>query len=132
MDEQDMVKGIVHQVNNNITTEIENYNSWLSSTKMSRRKQKRVELFFAVQTACSLRELIEEELRCVKKEKLLLEIKRTIDGHVHRIGRLTGAIKECVNVEWCEQTLSTLGNIRIEEFELKKIKRIKEMRRKSA
>ena len=63
-----MVKGIVHQVNNNITTEIENYNSWLSSTKVSRRKQKRVEFFFAVQKAYSLRYLVEEELRHVKKK----------------------------------------------------------------
>ena len=35
---KDMVKGVVHQFDNNITTEIENYNSWLSSTKVSGRK----------------------------------------------------------------------------------------------
>ena len=65
---KDMVKGVVHQVDNNITIEIENYNSWLSSTKVSGIKKKRVEFFFAVQTAYSLRDLVEEELRYVKKK----------------------------------------------------------------
>ena len=67
MDEKDMVKGVMHQVDNNITTEIENCNSWVRSKKVPGRKQKRVELFFAIQTACSLRDLVEEELRHMKK-----------------------------------------------------------------
>ena len=87
---------------------------------MTGRKQKRVEFFFAVQTACILRDLVEEELRHMKKEKIWLEIKQNTNEYTHSIGYLTGVIMEWVNAEWYEQTLSTLGNIRIEEFKLKK------------
>ena len=64
---KDMVKRVVHQVDNNITTKIKNCNSWLSSTKASGRKKKRVKFFFASQTACSLRDLVEDELRCMQR-----------------------------------------------------------------
>jgi len=102
------------------TTELENYNTWLSDPRQIGQKTVKVELFFAVELPYSLKEIVEKDKIKFKRDNVWIEQKRTGYEHTNKVGFLTGPIVKRANMNYYENLIKYLGKLNEGEVEIKK------------
>jgi len=118
--EKEYVQGVKDMENNNVMTDLRDYNLWLSEPKMTGTETTRVEIYFTIQTNMTLQDIIDEDIYELKQESMWMEVKRTGDEHTNRIGFITGPVVERANMGWYEAMMKHRGNIQEGEVEIKR------------
>ena len=62
-------------------------------------------------TKVTFQEILEEEIECLKVEKIRVDIKRTKEEHTNKVGFLAGPVVINANMPWHDLMLKHLGNI---------------------
>jgi len=92
----------------------------LSDPRVTGKYTVRVELFFTIETALELRELIDLDRKEYKRSNMWIERKRTVNEHVTRVGFLTGPIVDSANLYEYDKMMKTLGGTNEGEVEVKR------------
>ena len=102
------------------TSDLTDYNVWLSEPKVSGTNTMQVETYFTFKTEYALKEIIEEDIEILQAENIRFDIKRTRDEHTNRIGFLTGPIIDEVNMPWHDKMLKLEGKLDEGTLEVRK------------
>ena len=95
-------------------------NLHLSEARVSGRYASRVEIYFTIDTMCSTRELIEEDLSFLRKENIRLEDKRTDEEHVNKIEYLSRPIVNSAKMNWHDEMMQSIAETEKGQVEIKK------------
>ena len=103
-----------------LINDVRNYSKWMSEPKVLGSRVLRVEIFFAIKTNTAFRDAIQGQICFFQKQKIRVDVKRTVEEHTASLGCIVRYIVGRANMGWCEEAMKKLRTMKMGEVELKK------------